>query len=92
MKIREIRELPWYLRRRARMPIARFELISSREPELVSVALNDVVLLDPEDTMAEVKERAARPGVNPRTKEPITIAASKSVVFKPGKALKDAVK
>lgn len=40
----------------------------------------------------EVKERAARPGVNPRTKEPITIAASKSVVFKPGKALKDAVK
>ena len=40
----------------------------------------------------EVKHRAARPGVNPRTKEPITIAASKSVVFKPGKALKDAVK
>ena len=39
----------------------------------------------------EVKERAARPGVNPRTKEPITIAASKSVTFKPGKALKDAV-
>ena len=60
MKIREIRELPRYLRRRARMPIARFELISSREPELVSVALNDVVLLDPEDTMAEVKERAAQ--------------------------------
>ena len=60
MKIREIREVPRYLRRRARMPIARFELISSREPELVSVALNDVVLLDPEDTMAEVKERAAQ--------------------------------
>ena len=60
MKIREIRELPRYLRRRARMPIARFELINSREPELVSVALNDVVLLDPEDTMAEVKERAAQ--------------------------------
>ena len=60
MKIREIRELPRYLRRRARMPIARFELISSREPELVSVALNDVVLLDPEDTMEEVKDRAAQ--------------------------------
>ena len=40
----------------------------------------------------EVKERAARSGINPRTKEPITIAASKSPVFKAGKALKDAVK
>ena len=34
----------------------------------------------------------ARSGINPRTKEPITIAASKSPVFKAGKALKDAVK
>ncbi len=40
----------------------------------------------------EVKERAARSGINPRTKEPITIAASKSPVFKAGKALKDAIK
>ena len=40
----------------------------------------------------EVKERAARPGVNPRTKEPITIPASKSPVFKAGKPLKDAIK
>ena len=39
----------------------------------------------------EVKSRAARQGRNPRTKETITIPASKSPVFKAGKALKDAV-
>lgn len=60
MKIHEIREVPRYLRRRARMPIARFELASALEEELLSVALDDVVLLDPEDTMEEVKERAAQ--------------------------------
>jgi DNA-binding protein HU-beta len=39
----------------------------------------------------EVKERAARMGRNPRTGEPQQIAASKSVSFKPGKALKDEI-
>ena len=39
----------------------------------------------------EVKTRAARQGRNPRTKETITIPASKSPVFKAGKALKDAI-
>ena len=39
----------------------------------------------------EVKSRAARIGRNPRTKEQIKIPASKLPVFKPGKALKDAV-
>ena len=39
----------------------------------------------------EVKSRAARQGRNPRTKETITIPASKSPVFKAGKALKDKV-
>ena len=39
----------------------------------------------------EVKSRAARQGRNPRTKEIITIPASKSPAFKAGKALKDAV-
>ena len=39
----------------------------------------------------EVKSRAARHGRNPRTKETITIPASKSPVFKAGKALKDAI-
>ena len=39
----------------------------------------------------EVKERAARAARNPRTGEEIQIAASKSVSFKPGKALKDEI-
>ncbi|MDI9514121.1 MAG: HU family DNA-binding protein [Clostridiaceae bacterium] len=39
----------------------------------------------------EVKERAARKGRNPQTKEEIMIPASKAPVFKAGKALKDKV-
>jgi len=39
----------------------------------------------------ETKNRAARKGRNPQTKETITIPASKAPVFKPGKALKDKV-
>jgi DNA-binding protein HU-beta len=39
----------------------------------------------------DVKTRAARTGLNPRTKEKIEIAASKAPAFKAGKALKDAV-
>ncbi|WP_252177957.1 HU family DNA-binding protein [Endozoicomonas sp. 4G] len=37
------------------------------------------------------RSRAARTGKNPQTGEPIQIAASNTVAFKPGKALKDAV-
>ena len=39
----------------------------------------------------EVKERAARVGRNPRTKEEIAIPASRVASFKVGKALKDDV-
>lgn len=39
----------------------------------------------------EVRERAARKGRNPQTKAEITIPASKSPIFKVGKALKDMV-
>ncbi len=39
----------------------------------------------------EVKSRAARIGRNPKTKETMQIPASKSPVFKAGKALKDDV-
>ena len=39
----------------------------------------------------EVSERAARKGRNPQTGKEITIEASKSPRFKPGKALKDLV-
>jgi len=38
-----------------------------------------------------VKARAARTGLNPRTKETINIPASNAPAFKAGKALKDAV-
>ena len=39
----------------------------------------------------EVAEREAREGRNPRTRETMTIAASKSPKFKAGKALKDSL-
>lgn len=39
----------------------------------------------------EVKDVAAREGRNPRTGEPITIAAGKKPAFSASKALKDAV-
>ena len=40
----------------------------------------------------EAKARAARTGINPKTKETITIAATKVPAFKAGQALKNAVK
>ena len=40
----------------------------------------------------EVKKRVARQAKNPQTGEAISIPATKVPVFKPGKALKDAVK
>lgn len=39
----------------------------------------------------EVRERAERTGVNPRTQEKIIISASKIPAFKAGSALKEAV-
>lgn len=39
----------------------------------------------------EPRHRSARAGKNPRTGEQIQIAASNSVGFKPGKALRDAI-
>lgn len=40
----------------------------------------------------KISERAARNGVNPRTKEPIKIPAMNSPVFRAGKTLKEAVR
>jgi len=37
----------------------------------------------------EVRQRAARKGLNPRTKEPLDILAARVPPFKAGKALKD---
>ncbi|MGI9276962.1 MAG: HU family DNA-binding protein [Endozoicomonas sp.] len=68
-----------------------------------SLALNALIdtitnALKEEDTVSLVgfgtflqRSRAARTGKNPQTGAPIEIAASNTVAFKPGKALKDAV-
>lgn len=40
----------------------------------------------------EKRHRSARSGKNPQTGAPIAIAASNTVGFKPGKALRDALK
>ena len=40
----------------------------------------------------EVRERAARKGINPLTKQPMDFPATKVPAFKAGKALKDAIK
>ena len=40
----------------------------------------------------ELRERAARKGVNPATGQQIDIAASNAPAFKPGKAFKDSFK
>lgn len=39
----------------------------------------------------EVRTRSAKEGINPKTKEKITISAKKVPAFKAGKALKDSV-
>lgn len=45
--------------REKRFPVVRLELHSSGEKELVSVALNYVRIIDPEDSMETVKRRGA---------------------------------
>lgn len=55
-----------------------------------ALANNDKVQLVGFGTF-EVRDRAARMGRNPRTKEVISIPASKLPVFKAGKSFKEAV-
>lgn len=55
-----------------------------------SVAKGDKVTLPGFGTF-EARERSARTGRNPRTGEPVEIAASTAPAFKPGAAFKDAV-
>ena len=54
------------------------------------VAAGNAVALKDFGTFS-VKERAARQGINPKTKEPLQIAASKTVGFKAAKSLKASV-
>ncbi|MBR1442600.1 MAG: HU family DNA-binding protein [Firmicutes bacterium] len=55
------------------------ELVAGNDVRLVGFGTFDVL------------ERAEHEGRNPRTKEPMTIPASKAPRFRAGKALKDAV-
>ena len=76
------------------------ELIAAVAEAAVNAALNTITAsLKKGDKVQlvgfgsfEVKKRAERTGLNPRTKQPVKISASKVPVFKAGKALKDAVK
>ena len=72
--------------------------LSKKDTEaVINATLNTITaaLQDEEQLVGfgsfEMKKRAARTGLNPRTKEPVEIAATQVPVFKAGKALKDAV-
>ena len=67
------------------------EIINAITDEITNaMAKNDPVTLIGFGTFS-VRERSARTGKNPQTGASIQIPASKSVGFKPGKALKDSV-
>lgn len=74
--------------------------ISKKDAETAVAAVVSTItdaLVDGEDVAIvgfgtfKVSERAARKGINPKTKETIDIPASKAPAFKAGKALKDAI-
>ncbi len=74
--------------------------LSNKDSAAVINAFIDVVkeALQQGDTVSligfgtfSVKDRAARKGFNPKTKEEIEIPASKAPAFKAGKSLKDCV-
>ncbi len=61
--------------------------------DAVFEALKDTLLTEgkfnyPGFGIFTVKERKERKGINPRTKKPMTIPASKTITFKPSAALK----
>jgi len=69
---------------------AEYALNSAIEHIIKAVTKSDSVQLIGFGTFASGK-RAARMGRNPKTGEPLKIAASKTVKFSAGKAFKDAV-
>ncbi len=71
-------------------PSFRVSAISSLGNEIDSLKNDEKVQLVGFGSF-ETKHRAERTGRNPKTKESITIAASKVPTFKAGKAFKDAV-
>lgn len=76
------------------------ELTKSQSEEALNAILNGVsdALASGDDVALigfgsfKVSQRAARTGRNPKTGEPIDIAASRVPAFKAGKALKEALK
>ena len=75
------------------------DLTKDKAGEILNILTDEITnAMNKNDTVSligfgtfSVRERSARTGKNPQTGETIQIAASKSVGFKPGKALKDAV-
>lgn len=78
--------------RRAEMNLTAAEAALDALVEAIGAALaaGDKVVVPGFGTF-EVRQRAARTGRNPRTGEPLEIAASKAPAFKPATALKHAV-
>lgn len=78
----------------------KLSLTKKQSSEIIDVILEEISIALKEGKKVDlagfgsftVKERLARTGFNPLTKEPIQIDASRGVGFKPAKALKDLVK
>ena len=78
--------------------IGKFETKKEAEEKLEAFLTAVETVLENKDEISfsgfgkfEVVDRAAKEGINPQTKEKITIPAKKVVKFKPGKALAEKV-
>lgn len=77
----------------------RADISTEKAQQVLSAILDEITTaLSRDDTVSlvgfgtfEKRRRAARTGKNPQTGATIAIAASNTVGFKPGKALRDAV-
>ena len=65
--------------------------LTKKDAEKALKAFTDTVAEELAKGEKVVSERAARVGINPHTREPLNIEASKAPKFKAGKALKDAI-
>lgn len=78
--------------------IGKFETKKEAEEKLEAFLTAVETVLEKKDEISflgfgkfEVVDRAAKEGINPQTKEKMTIPAKKVVKFKPGKALAEKV-
>lgn len=79
--------------------IGKFETKKEAEEKLEAFLTAVETVLEKNDEISflgfgkfEVVDRAAKEGMNPQTKEKITIPAKKVVKFRPGKALAEKIK